>query len=92
MADRASSPSPEERERLDREAKQKEEEEQATLPYKWTQTIGDLDVTASIPSNLKGKDLDVKISKDTIKAGVKGQKPIIEVCAYSAKRSTTVCC
>jgi hypothetical protein len=79
MADRPSSPSPEEREKLDKEAKQKENEEQSKLPYKWTQQIGDLDLTSPIPSNIKGKDLDVKITKTSIKAAIKGQDAIIEV-------------
>ncbi|GIZ39017.1 hypothetical protein CKM354_000240900 [Cercospora kikuchii] len=76
--DRPASPTPEEREKLDKEAKAKEDEEQSKLPYKWTQTIQDLDLTAPIPANMKGKDLDVKITKTTIKAGIKGQEPIIE--------------
>jgi HSP20 family molecular chaperone IbpA len=79
MADRASSPTPEEREKLDKEAKAKEQEEQSKLPYKWTQQISDLDITASIPGNIKGKDLDVKITKTSLKAGIKGQEPIIDV-------------
>ena len=77
MADRPSSPTPEERKKLDKEAKQKEQEEQSKLPYKWTQQIGDLDITSPIPSNIKGKDLDVKITKTSIKAGIKGQDVII---------------
>ena len=79
MADRPPSPSPEEREKLDKEAKQKQDAEQDELPYKWVQQIGDLDITSPIPSNMKGKDLDVKIAKTSIKAGIKGQTPIIEV-------------
>lgn len=79
MADRAASPTPSERERLDKDAKAKELEEQSKLPYKWTQTIADLEVTAQIPANFKGKDLDVKIAKNSLKAGIKGQEPIIEV-------------
>lgn len=79
MADRPASPTPEEREKLDKEAKLKEEEEQGKLPYKWTQTIGELDITSPIAGNLRGKDLDVKIGKTTIKAGIKGQEPILEV-------------
>ena len=82
MADRPSSPSPEEREKLDKEAKQKENEEQSKLPYKWTQQIGDLDLTSPVPSNIKGKDLDVKITKTSIKAAIKGQDAIIEVTQF----------
>lgn len=79
MADRAPSPTPSERERLDKAAKAKEQEEQSQLPYKWTQTIADLEVTIEIPGNFKGKDLDVKIAKNSVKAGVKGQDAVIEV-------------
>src|SRR5215469_2937214 len=54
-------------------ARAKEAEEQAALPYKWTQTIGDLDVTVEVPGNLKGKDLVVDIKKKKLVLGVKGQ-------------------
>jgi hypothetical protein len=33
-----------------------------------------------VPGNFKGKDLDVKIRKDGVKAGIKGQDAVIEVC------------
>lgn len=79
MEDRSTSPTPEEREKLDKEAKAKEIAEQSTLPYKWTQQIGDLDITAPVPGNIKGKDLDVKITKTSIKAGIKGQDAIVDV-------------
>ncbi|KAI7549171.1 Nuclear movement protein [Hortaea werneckii] len=75
---RPASPSQEEREKLDAAAKAKELEEQSKLPYKWTQTIGELDLTAAIPANIKGKDLDVKLTRNGIKAAIKGQEPIIE--------------
>jgi hypothetical protein len=81
MAERAPSPTPSERKRLDKDAKAKEQEEQSKLPYKWTQTIADLEVTIEVPGNFKGKDLDVKIKKDGVKAGIKGQEAILEVCS-----------
>lgn len=85
MADseRPASPTPSERQKLDAEAKKKEQEEQAKLPYKWTQTIGEVDLTAPIPANLKGRDLDVKITKTSLKAGIKGQEAIIDVSSTS---------
>lgn len=79
MAERPSSPTPEERKKLDQEAKVKENAEQAKLPYKWWQQIGDLDITFDVPTNLKGRDFDVKLTKTGIKAGIKGQAPLIEV-------------
>lgn len=58
-------------------ARAKEAEEQAALPYKWIQTIGDLDITVEIPGNLKGRDLNVDIKKKKLVLGIKGQEPII---------------
>jgi len=72
------SPPPEERARLDKEAKAKEDAEQAALPYKWTQTIKDVDITVAIAGNLKGRDLDVKLTKTKLKVAIKGQDPIID--------------
>ncbi|KAH8905906.1 CS domain-containing protein [Coniochaeta sp. PMI_546] len=54
-----------------------EKAEQDALPYKWTQTIGDLDLTFSVPGNYKSKDLKIDIQKTKIVAGVKGQEPLI---------------
>jgi HSP20 family molecular chaperone IbpA len=76
------SPPPEERKRLDAEAKAKEDAEQAALPYKWTQTIKDLDVTIQIPGNIKGRDLAVTLTKSKLKVAIKGQDAFIDVCGF----------
>lgn len=68
------------RERENKERKAREDAEQAQLPYQWTQTIRDVDVTAPIPSNFKGRDLDVLLTKNKIRVAIKGQEPLIEVC------------
>lgn len=60
-------------------ARAKEAEEQAALPYKWTQTIGELTVQFSVPGNLKSKDLAIDIKKNKLVAGIKGQEPVISV-------------
>lgn len=75
----SSEPSPEEQKRLDAAAKAHELAEQAALPYKWDQTIKDLDITVPIEAKYKGRDLDVKIARNTLKVAIKGQDPIIEV-------------
>ena len=75
----STSPTPSERERKDKEDRAREAEEQAKLPYKWTQTISDLDITISVPSNLRGKDIIVDMTKTKLKVGVKGQEPLIDV-------------
>ena len=68
-----------ERDREEKERKAREDAEQAQLPYKWTQTIRDVDVTAPIPSNIKGRDMKVTLTKSKIRVAIKGQEPIIEV-------------
>lgn len=76
-------PSPAEladREREEKDRKAREDAEQGQLPYKWTQTIRDVDVTAAIPANIKGRDMEVTLTKTKIKVAIKGQEPIIEVC------------
>ncbi|KAF2755132.1 CS-domain-containing protein [Pseudovirgaria hyperparasitica] len=78
MSDRPASPTPSERAKADAELKAKEAAEQATLPYKWTQTIKDVDVTVEVPATLKGRDLNVQLSKTKLVVGIKGQPPIIE--------------
>jgi len=79
MTDRPPSPTPSERAKTDKEAKAKEDAEQAALPYKWTQTIKDVDITVLVDGKYKGKDLDVKISKSALKVAIKGGEVFIEV-------------
>ncbi|KAJ4373971.1 hypothetical protein N0V83_002710 [Neocucurbitaria cava] len=74
----SNSPPPEEREKADAEARAKEQAEQAALPYKWDQTIKDLDITVALDAKYKGKDLDVKISRNALKVAIKGQEPFID--------------
>lgn len=83
------SPPPEEREKADTEARAKEQAEQAALPYKWDQTIKDLDITIAIDAKYKGKDLDVKITRNALKVGIKGQEPFIDVRNAAITSATT---
>ena len=75
----SSSPSPEEREAKDKADRAREAEEQAKLPYKWTQTIKDVDITVAVPGNLKGRDIIAELNKTSLKIAIKGQDPIIDV-------------
>ncbi|KAG9126523.1 hypothetical protein FRC07_003145 [Ceratobasidium sp. 392] len=68
----------EEREIRDKELKAKEEAEQATLPYRWKQELGDVDVTVPLPKGTRARDLVVKIAKKKLSAGLKGKEPILE--------------
>lgn len=73
----SSSPTPAEREASDAAARAKEAAEQALLPYKWTQTIADVDIVVPVAGNLRGRDIVVELSKTHLKVGVKGQKELI---------------
>jgi HSP20 family molecular chaperone IbpA len=75
----AAEPTPEEREKADKELQAREAEEQSQLPYQWNQTIKDVDVTITIDGKYKGRDLDVKFTKTTLKVAIKGQEPFIDV-------------
>jgi hypothetical protein len=76
---REQSPSAEERRKKDAEDRKREEEEQAKLPYKWTQTLTEAEVSVPIPGNLKSRDLIVELKKTHLKVAIKGQDPIIDV-------------
>ncbi|KIW98896.1 uncharacterized protein Z519_00559 [Cladophialophora bantiana CBS 173.52] len=78
MAERAPSPTPSERARKDAEDRKREEEEQAKLPYKWTQTLEEAEISVPIPGNLKARDLIVELKKTHIRVAIKGQEPIID--------------
>jgi hypothetical protein len=78
-SDRPASPTPSERERKDAEDRKREEEEQAKLPYKWTQSLTEADVTVPIAANYKARDLIVELKKMKLKVQIKGQDPIIDV-------------
>lgn len=62
----------------DADAKAREDAEQAALPYRWTQTIKDVDVTVAVDAKYKGRDLDVHLARTRLRVAIKGQAPIIE--------------
>jgi len=68
----------EQREQRDKEAKAKEDEEQATLPYKWEQKLGEVDLTIPVPKGTRARDLEIKIEKKKLYVGIKKQDPIID--------------
>jgi len=71
-------PTAEEQRALDAAQRKKEAAEQATLPYTWTQTIKDLDLTIPISATLRGRDLDVVLTKSHLRVAIRGQNPIID--------------
>eukprot|EP01027_Heterolobosea_sp_BB2_P012521 GEZU01018140.1.p1 GENE.GEZU01018140.1~~GEZU01018140.1.p1 ORF type:complete len:178 (-),score=60.68 GEZU01018140.1:356-889(-) len=49
-----------------------------TDKYKWTQTLTDVTAYINVPEGTRAKFLEVTIKADHIKAGLKGQPPIID--------------
>ncbi|KAH9944305.1 nuclear movement protein nudC [Epithele typhae] len=73
---------PEQREARDKADRAREAAEQAALPYRWTQQLGDVDVTIPVPKGTRGRDLTVVIQKKKLSVGLKGKDPIMagELC------------
>lgn len=67
------------REEAEKQRKATEAAEQAQLPYSWTQSIGDVDVSVPVDGKLRGRDMDVYLGREGIRVGVKGESPILEV-------------
>ncbi|CAG8439817.1 12099_t:CDS:2 [Ambispora leptoticha] len=59
-------------------ARAKEEAEQAALPYRWKQTLQDVDVTIPVTPGTRGRDLNVVIKRKHLTVGLKGKPPIID--------------
>ncbi|KAJ3412962.1 hypothetical protein HDV05_008677 [Chytridiales sp. JEL 0842] len=57
----------------------KEKEEQDALPYKWRQTLQDVDITLPVPKGTRGRDLNIVMKKKEISVGYKGKEPIFAV-------------
>ncbi|KAI6133019.1 nuclear movement protein nudC [Pisolithus croceorrhizus] len=66
-----------EQEARDRADKEREAQEQAALPYRWTQELGDVDITVPVPKGTRGRDLLVVIQKKKLSVGLKGKDPIL---------------
>jgi hypothetical protein len=83
----------EEREAYDAKEREREKEEQAgrltlfavfssanppiALPYKWIQSLGDVDIVVPVTKGTRGRDLAVSITKKKLSVGLKGQEPIM---------------
>ncbi|KAJ8331567.1 hypothetical protein BDV3_000647 [Batrachochytrium dendrobatidis] len=59
------------REEKDRLARIKEKEEQDALPYKWRQTLQDVDIAVPIPKGTRAKDMAITIKQKHLSVGFK---------------------
>ncbi|EJD04076.1 nuclear movement protein nudC [Fomitiporia mediterranea MF3/22] len=78
MSDSEENLSKEEREAKALDEKKREQEEQAALPYRWQQQLGDVDIFVPVPRGTRARDLNVVIAKKSLKVGLKGQEPIMD--------------
>ncbi|TFK77151.1 nuclear movement protein nudC [Pluteus cervinus] len=69
---------PEEREVRDKADRERERAEQATLPYKWVQELGEVDITVPVPKGTRARDLAIVIQKKKLSVGFKGKDKIME--------------
>lgn len=67
-----------EREAFDAGERAREAAEQAALPYKWTQELGDVSIAVPVPKGTRAKNLDIVIEKRKLRVGLKGQDPILD--------------
>jgi len=68
----------EEREARDKADREREAQEQAALPYKWTQQLGEVDITIPVSKGTRGRDLLVTIGKKKLSVGLKGKDKIVD--------------
>ncbi|KAH8835710.1 nuclear movement protein nudC [Flagelloscypha sp. PMI_526] len=69
---------PEQREERDRQDRARERAEQATLPYTWSQELGEVTVRCPVPKGTRGRDLVVVLQKKKLSLGLKGQDKIMD--------------
>ncbi|KAI8868084.1 nuclear movement protein nudC [Ramicandelaber brevisporus] len=59
---------PDERKLHDAQILAREKLEQSTLPYRWTQTISDVDITIPVPKGTRARDLNVILKRQHLHA------------------------
>ncbi|RXK39739.1 hypothetical protein M231_02932 [Tremella mesenterica] len=70
---------PEQRQAHDTDQKEKERQEQAALPYSWSQELGIVTVTVSLPKGTRGRDVNVVLEKRRLKVQLKSApEPILD--------------
>lgn len=55
------------------------EEKLQANSYIWSQSDDQVTISILVPENCKGKDLDIVIEQQYVRAGVKGQEPVLKV-------------
>lgn len=48
------------------------------LPYKWSQELGEVDVTVPVPKGTRARDLVINLQKKKLSVGLKGQENILD--------------
>ena len=63
--------SEEEKKTYDQAQQEKQDKEQAALPYKWKQTLGDVDIVVPVLKGTRGRDVVVEFGKGSLVCCVK---------------------
>lgn len=56
------------------------DEQLQTNAYIWSQSNDQVTISFLVPESAKAKDLDITIERQYLKAGLKGEEPVIQVC------------
>lgn len=59
------------------------DEQLQTNAYVWSQSTDQITVSFLVPETAKAKDLDITIERQYLKAGLKGEEPVIQVYIFS---------
>lgn len=55
------------------------DEQLQTNTYIWSQSRDQVTITFLVPDSSKAKDLEIKIERQYVKAGLRGQEPVFQV-------------
>lgn len=70
------------------------DEQLQTNTYVWSQSNDQVTISFLVPETAKAKDLDITIERQYLKAGLKGEEPVIQVikknqqCQKTTKKKT----
>jgi hypothetical protein len=55
------------------------DEQLQTNTYVWSQSNDQVTISFLVPESAKAKDMDITIERQYLKAGLKGEEPVIQV-------------
>lgn len=80
MVDEYAALSPEEQRAHDEKQRAREQAEQATLPYRWTQTLEHVEVSVPVPEGTRSKQVQVDMKRTRLRVAVQGNEIVCVRC------------